>query len=339
MTEFLMNIHDLALSQILLSKERVLTIELGSEEDVINLLNHNPLYINGFTIPLSRENLVVDEFIGMDPNVSTFIKWINKSQSILVFSGLISELGINDFMNEGLNPSDLTVENFLFNPSLHRKYWKYHDNIYTKIIYTETHPIHKFVYNLEVQKRNLLAVVNQSVDNLFERSDIPHHKILHLNGREFYPYCYQCNSAYDRSKLYSYNQEQINDEENYKSPLCEICNIPLIIESYETLEQHNLNQLRELTERSDLVILFGDSLLIPLVTEIIPIAMSVGTKIVMISDNLTIEESAFDLVILGPYNDILSIVNEYMERKTPFKRASISNERNFTGLILGGSRI
>jgi len=248
-TEFLMDIPDLGLSQILLSKERVLTIELGEEEDVLNLLQFNPLFVNGFTIALSRVNMIVDEFMGMDPKIATLMRWISKSQSILVFSGYINELGFNDFGNED-NLGDFTLENILFNQPLQRKYWKYHDNMYTKITYSEIHPIHKFVFNLDSRKRNLLAVVNQSVDNLFERGDVTPYKILHLNGREFYPFCFQCNTAYDRNKIYTNNQENMslnNDEETFTSPLCETCNVPLIIESSESLDQ--TQHLRELTEK------------------------------------------------------------------------------------------
>jgi len=69
--------------------------------------------------------------------------------------------------------------------------------------------------------------------------------------------------------------------------------------------------------------------------------MSTGTKIVMISDNISLEETAFDLSLLGSCAEILTIINEHLERKRPFKRATISipNERLGSGLILGGSRI
>jgi len=245
-----------------------------------------------------------------------------------------------------INPLEFSLDNILFNQLLQRKYWKYHDTIYSKIVSTDYHPIHKFASILELQIRNLLCVVNQSVDNLYEKNDIPPQKILYLNGREFYSYCVQCNTQYDRNKIFSNNQENpnvyINEEEQFPTPLCEKCNIPLIIENAETNEQNNVNILGEMIERCDLFILLGESLLTsPPITDAIPIALSMGTKIVMISENMDMEETAFDLVIQGSYNIIFSIINEQVQRKRSFKRASISvsNERFGSGLILGGSRV
>jgi len=289
-----------------------------------------------------------DDYSGVEPKLATLLKWLRKSRSVLLCSGIIPELGIPDPLgrinmenfNEDIQIQELKIESILFNNDLNKKYWKYHDYVYSKIINTESHPLHKFASLIE--SRNLLNLASQNVDNLFEKIDIPQQKIIYINGKEFNSFCFQCSTPSDRNKIYTENQGRYENNESLNVK-CEQCGGPIIVESIDASLSDSIGNLRGAAEQCDLLILIGDSLLVPPITEIIPIVLSMGTKIAMITENYDVEETAFDLVIHGPINILLSSMIEHLDRKRRFKRASISvhsgDRYRGMGPVLGSTRI
>ena len=182
---------------------------------------------------------------------------IDESKSIVFFggAGVSVASGLKDFRSkDGLYnmkypyPPEEILSHHFFMHNTEEFYKFYKQMLSTKGI--EPNIVHNFITKLE-EKKKLLAVVTQNIDNLHTLAGTK--KVLELHGNINRNYCTKCNKSYDGDVVFNSNED---------IPKCECGGIikPDVVLYEEQLDQETLAESIKCISEADTLIVAGTSL-------------------------------------------------------------------------------
>ena len=123
-------------------------------------------------------------------------RMIEEAQKILVFSGagMSTESGISDFRSPGgvwskYDPSDFYFDKIISSEETRRKYWQMSTEFYHAMKDALPNRAHMAVKRLE-EKKKLLAIVTQNIDNLHQKAGSIN--VIEMHGNLFRQRCLAC---------------------------------------------------------------------------------------------------------------------------------------------------
>ena len=201
----------------------------------------------------------------MDDESGKLTALIRQAQRIVVFSGagISTESGIPDFRGPGgvwekFDPNDFHIDKFLASPESRKKYWQRSTHFYADIAAAKPNAAHGAVVELE-KLGKLAAVVTQNVDGLHQVAGTSPELVIELHGTGRYVDCLSCGDRHTRESF----QQRVSAEG--EAPDCEKCGglmKPATISFGQMLKPETLERATRETERCDLFLVIGSSLVV-----------------------------------------------------------------------------
>jgi NAD-dependent deacetylase len=149
------------------------------------------------------------------------------------------------------------------------------------------------------------AVITQNIDNLHQVSGFAADDVVELHGNTTYASCIGCGETYDLAWV-----KQRFDASG-RAPDCTICEEPVktaTVSFGQAMPENAMRRATELTQRCDLFIAIGSSLVVWPAAGFPQLAKNSGAKLVIINNEPTEQDHSADLVIpfdigeaLGPF--------------------------------------
>ncbi len=245
----------------------------------------------------------------LQEKIETCAKWIAESERIVVFTGagISTESGLPDFRG----PNGLwTRRDKGLPPPKTTKPWHM----------VEPNPAHNAL--VELQDMNKLDfVISQNVDNLHYKSGIKLEKLAELHGNMTLMKCLQCNkkmtfedAGWDQKKWgKGYRTSRIRKGQ----PTCHNCGgrlINSIVNFGDPLPQEELRNSIMHTEKCDVFLVIGSSLVVYPAAEMPAIAYRAGAKLIIINKGDTPYDNMADIKMSENVAEIVpGIVNKVKE--------------------------
>ena len=149
------------------------------------------------------------------------------------------------------------------------------------------------------------AVITQNIDNLHQMSGFAAYHVVELHGNTTYARCIGCGRAYDLPWV----RQRFDTMGG--APACTVCDEPIktaTISFGQAMPEEEMRRAAELTQRCDLFIAIGSSLVVWPAAGFPQMAKNSGAKLVIINNEPTDQDDTADLVIrhdigetLGPF--------------------------------------
>ena len=231
---------------------------------------------------------------------------IDESNNIVFFggAGVSTESGIKDFRSvDGLyhEKYDYPPETILS----HTFYVRHKDEFFRfyrdKLLIGDVAPnaAHKALARLE-EMGKLKAVITQNIDGLHQKAGSK--KVLELHGTVMKNHCERCNTKYDISDSFSF-------DDLFKGQLCPVCEKcggpikPDVVLYEEGLDNATINEAVKCISQADMLIIGGTSLVVYPAAGLIDYYR--GNKLVLINKDATARDSMADYVFKGKIGEIL----------------------------------
>jgi NAD-dependent deacetylase len=220
------------------------------------------------------------------------IDLIRKSKRIVALSGagISTEAGIPDFRGPGGMWEDaelmeqLSASGFRRNPE---GFYQGSSKLFSAIARAQPTLAHRLLVRLE-QLGKLEAVVTQNIDGLHHAAGST--KVFELHGTLRTGHCTKCRTGYEMLPFYS----EIECG-RLKVPLCESCGVsikPDVVLFEDVLPVDAWDGSVEAAENSDLMLIFGSSLVVYPAAELPMIALSSGARLAIVN----LERTSYDEV-------------------------------------------
>jgi len=245
----------------------------------------------------------------LQEKIETCAKWIAESERIVVFTGagISTESGLPDFRG----PNGLwTRRDKGLPPPKTTKPWHM----------VEPNPAHNAL--VELQDMNKLDfVISQNVDNLHYKSGIKLEKLTELHGNMTLMKCLQCNkkmtfedAGWDQNKWgKGYRTSRIRKGQ----PVCPNCGgrlINSIVNFGDPLPQEDLRNSIIHTEKCDVFLVIGSSLVVYPAAEMPAIAYRAGAKLIIINKGDTPYDNTADIRISENVAEIVPAIVEKVKQ-------------------------
>ncbi|MBI4084109.1 MAG: Sir2 family NAD-dependent protein deacetylase [Candidatus Lambdaproteobacteria bacterium] len=201
----------------------------------------------------------------MNEQTERLTELVRGAARIVVFTGagISTESGIPDFRGPNgvwtkYNPADFTIDRFLASAESRRRYWKRAAESWETIRKARPNAGHLAVVELE-QMGRLSAVVTQNVDGLHQVAGNSPEKVIELHGNTRRVACLACKHSVERETF----QALVSPEGD--APACEQCGglmKPATISFGQMLDPETLERASAETERCDLFLVVGSSLVV-----------------------------------------------------------------------------
>jgi len=201
----------------------------------------------------------------MDDPTEKLTALIRQADRIVVFSGagISTESGIPDFRGPGgvwekFDPNDFHIDRFLASPESRKKYWQRSTHFYADIAAAKPNAAHEAVVELE-RLGKLAAVVTQNVDGLHQVAGSNPELVIELHGTGRFVDCLSCGDRHTRETF----QQRVSAEG--EAPDCGKCGglmKPATISFGQMLKPETLERATRETERCDLFLVIGSSLVV-----------------------------------------------------------------------------
>lgn len=233
----------------------------------------------------------------MADQIKALIDSIKKSRNTVFFTGagVSTDSGIPDFRSPdtGLWKTTsaqelLFIDNFVRKP---KEFYNFALKFFEDLLYAEPNLSHRFI--AEVQKLSDESyVITQNIDNLHQKAGS--HNVIELHGNFYYSYCMECSQEFKTSKVFNMLKKGENP------PLCPICKgliKPDVVFFGESLPHEALNKAVKVSEKAELFIVMGSSLVVNPAALMPGYARSGGAEVAILNRNKTPYDSLADFVI------------------------------------------
>ena len=234
---------------------------------------------------------------------------IAESKRAVVFAGAghSTESGIPDFRSPGgfwAKNKPIDFSDFLASEEMRRESWRRKFASHAVIKKAPPHEGHLAVAKL-VQQGKVSSVITQNIDGLFQRSGVPHEKVIELHGNATYAACLDCGK---RMELEDVRKIFENDE---TLPVCDQCNgiIKTATISFgQAMPLAEMQAAESETVACDLFLAMGSSLVVYPAAGFPDLAKRNGARLVILNRDPTPLDSIADLVLNSEIGPTLSAV-------------------------------
>lgn len=244
----------------------------------------------------------------MEEKINKVAEMIAVSKKLVIFTGagISTESGIPDFRGpDGLwtkvDPNDFTIDRFLSSDETRKKIWYY---LIEGGLITNAKPNQAHLAIAELEKMGKLSsIITQNIDNLHQRAGNDPEKIHELHGNMQWLICLNCDTRYPLEEM-----RQKHSSPNH-FPVCEKCKgilKPGVVFFGEMLPQETLRKAEHESEKCDLFMVIGSSLVVYPAAYMPIYAKQSGAKIVIINMGQTGQDNIADIFINAPAGDTMA---------------------------------
>jgi NAD-dependent deacetylase len=244
----------------------------------------------------------------MEAKINKVAEMIAASKKLVIFTGagISTESGIPDFRGpDGLwtkvDPEDFTIDRFLSSGETRKKVWFYLV-AGGLMINAQPNQAHQAIAELEKMSK-LSSVITQNIDNLHQRAGNNPKKVHELHGNMQWLVCLDCGERYPLETM----SQKYPPPDLF--PACEKCQgilKPDVVFFGEMLPQDTLRLAERESEKSDLFMVIGSSLVVYPAAYMPLYAKQSGAKIVIINMGQTGQDNIADIFINAPAGDTMS---------------------------------
>jgi NAD-dependent deacetylase len=244
----------------------------------------------------------------MKEKINQVAEMIAASKRMVVFTGagISTESGIPDFRGpDGLwtkvDPEDFTIDRFLHSAETRKKVWYLFVEGGSLL---DAMPNRAHLAIAELEKMNKLSsIITQNIDNLHQKAGNSPAKVHELHGNMQWLVCLNCDERYPVDDM----------RRKYPSPdyfpVCEKCSgilKPGVVFFGEMLPPSALRMAERESEKCDLLMVIGSSLVVYPAAYMPLYARQSGAKIVIINMGQTGQDDIADIFINAPAGDAMS---------------------------------
>jgi NAD-dependent deacetylase len=224
-------------------------------------------------------------------------------------AGISTESGIPDFRGPGgvwekVDPGDFHIDRFLASEDSRRRYWLRSTEMYHQILMAKPNAAHRAVAALEPMGK-LGAVITQNVDGLHQAAGTPPDKVIELHGSTLSVHCLSCGDHCERAAF------QPLVSEGGDAPPCGKCGglmKPATISFGQMLTPESLRRAAEETDRCDLFLVIGSSLVVYPAAEFPIRAIRGGASLAIINRQTTPHDPHAAVVLKETAGEVMAEV-------------------------------
>jgi len=243
---------------------------------------------------------------------------IVNAKRVVVFTGagISTESGIPDFRSPGgiwerFDPEDFTYQRLMKSPESRKKWWRVFQE---RGITTDAEPNPAHVAIAELDRLGKLdCVITQNIDSLHQKAGLPDDKVFELHGNMQWVVCLSC------GKRYPLEQIKARLDEGEEIPDCEACHgilKPNMVLFGEMLPEAVLKEATHRSERADLFIVIGSTLIVYPAAYMPIYALDSGAKLVIINLSPTPMDNQATVLIRAKAGEAMSKVIQQVREKT-----------------------
>ncbi len=234
---------------------------------------------------------------------------IAEARTIVPFTGagISTETGIPDFRSPGglwTRNQPIPFDEFVASQEARDEAWRRRFAMEETFAAATPGRGHRALASL-YKAGKIPAVITQNIDNLHQASGFKADAVIELHGNTTYARCIGCARRYEldwvKSRFYS----------ERRAPDCTVCGEPVktaTISFGQAMPEHEMRRATELSQRCDLFIAIGSSLVVWPAAGFPMMAKHAGARLVIINNEPTEQDDHADLVIrhdigetLGPF--------------------------------------
>jgi len=230
----------------------------------------------------------------------------SKCAIALTGAGVSTESGIPDFRGddgiwEKYKPEIYAqINNFIKDPS---KFWQMAEKIAPTLFSAEPNPGHIALAELE-HMDILKAIITQNVDELHQKAGAVLVYEVHGNINRFS--CLGCRASYEKDHIL----RKLNTEKA-RPPTCDICAAPIkpsVVLFGESLPTFEIYQSKALSQKADVMLIAGSSLMVAPVCDLPLYTLNEGGKVIIINDQPTDLDEKASIIIHHKTGIILPLI-------------------------------
>ncbi|MBD3349877.1 MAG: NAD-dependent protein deacylase [Candidatus Lokiarchaeota archaeon] len=235
----------------------------------------------------------------------------SKHAVILTGAGISTESGIPDFRSPKTGLwSMMTPSESMKMFTDHKIFWKIVREIGPKIIKAKPNKAHKIIAQLEEMKI-VKALITQNIDGLHKRAGSPLPMRLHGDATEFM--CVVCHGRFDAKEII----QKHKPEDDNLPPTCPQCGGQLILDVVlfgENLPRGAWIESVAQSEKSDLFIVIGSSLMVSPANQLPLYALKYGAKLIIINNSPTDLDDKAQMVLRGQIVEVMKKVYKQIKK-------------------------
>lgn len=237
---------------------------------------------------------------------------IAAANSIVFFTGagISTESGIPDFRSQGTGiwekMKPIYFEEFLRNEEARSEQWRRKFAGEMKMEGAEPNKGHLAIARL-VEMGKCSAVITQNVDNLHQNAGVPDDQVIELHGNASYAKCLSCGMRYELADL------KAQFEQHGRIDPCSRCGGIIktaTISFCQAMPEDAMRRAQIVTERCDLMIAAGSTLVVYPAAGFPEYAKQLGSKLAILNREATPLDGIADLVVNAEIGPTLSFVVE-----------------------------
>jgi NAD-dependent deacetylase len=234
---------------------------------------------------------------------------IGAAEAIIPFTGagLSTESGIPDFRSPGglwSQNKPIPFDEYIASPTARQEAWRRRFQMEAVFAPAQPGRGHRALARL-VRDGRAPAIITQNIDDLHQRSGVPHDKVIEIHGNTTYAICLNCGRRHELTAI------RAAFETSGEPPACDDCGGILKTATISFGQAMPANAMRRavaLAREADLFIAIGSSLVVYPAAGLPAVARESGAKLVIINREPTSFDAAADLVLRGDIGDILEQV-------------------------------
>ena len=236
----------------------------------------------------------------------------SKSAIALTGAGVSTESGIPDFRGDNgiwdkYKPEIYAnINSFIKNP---QKFWQMAEKVAPKLFTAKPNPGHIALAELE-NMDILKAIITQNIDELHQKAGAVLVYEVHGNINRFS--CFGCRASYTKKQV----MRKLKKEKSYP-PKCDICAAPLkpsVVLFGESLPTFEIYQSQALSQKADVMLIAGSSLLVAPVCDLPAYTLREGGKLIIVNDRPTHLDEKADIVIHHKTGTILPLILQEIKK-------------------------
>ena len=242
---------------------------------------------------------------------------ILNAKRVVIFTGagVSTESGMPDFRSPGgiwgrFDPAEFVYQRLMRKPKAREKWWQV---LRERDLITEVKPNPAHYAIAELDKLGKLdCVITQNVDNLHQAAGLPDDKVFELHGNMRWVVCLSC------GKRYPMEQIKARLDEGKEIPDCEACHgilKPDIVLFGEMLPEKVLKEATSRSQKSDLFIVIGSTLVVYPAAYMPIYALNWGAKLVIINLSPTPLDNQATILIRAKAGEAMSKVIQRVREK------------------------
>lgn len=243
-------------------------------------------------------------------NLEALKELIDAASNIVFFTGagISTESGIPDFRSQGTGiwekMKPIYFEEFLRSEEARTEQWRRKFGGEMKMEGAEPNKGHLAIARL-VEVGKCLGVITQNVDNLHQNAGVPDDQVIELHGNTSYAKCLSCEMRYELADL----KAQFDHQERIDP--CSRCGGIIksaTISFGQAMPEEAMRQAQVLTERCDLMIATGSTLIVYPAAGFPEYAKQLGSKLAILNREETPLDGIADVVLHAEIGPTLSYI-------------------------------